>query len=174
MNPDLHDNTWMRCGTSLLWDAQALNRVCSPEAVRSLRELLRLHQAGWPEDTLKLIQNRTFVVAGLEAAMDTLHPDEAVEWLENVVYPAISGFQRDVADGGGEAALLFWLADRTRVFHKASENTYHWHCTGEHRQQSIPLGRCIWNGAEGDVRRIIATDAQKTAQHIGLFLQRIS
>ena len=58
MNPDLHDNTWMNCGMSLLWDAQALNRVCSPEAVRSLREFLRLHQAGWPEDTLKLIMGK--------------------------------------------------------------------------------------------------------------------
>lgn len=174
MNHDLLDDTWTRCGTSLLWNAQALNRVCLPEAVRSLREFLRLHQAGWPEETLKLIQNRTFVVAGLEAAMDTLHPVVAVEWLEKTVYPAVLDFQETVADGGGGAALLFWLADRTRVFHKASENTYHWHCTGEHRQDSIPLGRCIWNGAESDVRRIIATDAQKTAQHIGLFLQRIS
>jgi hypothetical protein len=32
------------------------------------------------------------------------------------------------------------------------------------------LGRCIWNGAEGSVRRIVAADAQ----HVGLFLQRIS
>ncbi|MSU35393.1 MAG: 5'-nucleotidase [Pedosphaera sp.] len=174
MNHDLLHNTWMRCGTSLLWDAQALNQVCSPEAVRSLREFLRLHQTGWPEGTLKLIQNRTFVVAGLETAMDTLHPDEAVEWLEKTVYPVVLDFQEIVAGGGGGAALIFWLADRTRVFHKASENTYHWHCTGEHRQQSIPLGRCIWNGAESDVRRIIAPDTQKTTHHIGLFLQRIS
>jgi len=174
MNPDLHDNTWMRCGTSVLWEAQALNRVCLPEAVRSLREFLRLHQTGWPEGTIKLIQDRTLVVAGLEAAMDTLQPDEAVEWLEKTIYQAVLGFQEIVADGGGGAALIFWLADRTRVFHKASENTYYWHCTGEHRQQSIPLGRCLWNGAESDVRRIFATDAQKTAHHIGLFLQRIS
>lgn len=171
---DLHDTTWIRCGTSLLWDAQALNSVCSPDAVRSLREFLRLAQAGWPEETLRLIQNRTFVVAGLEAAMDTLHPDEAVEWLEKTVYSAILDFQECVADGGGEAALIFWLADRSRVFHNASENTYQWYCTGEHRKRSIPLGRCIWNGAEGSVRRIVVTDVQNHAQHIGLFLQRIS
>ncbi len=174
MNPDFHDNTWMRCGTSLLWEAQALNLVCSPEDVRSLREFLRLHHAGWPEDTLKLIHHRTFVVAGLEAAMDTLHPDEAVEWLEKTVYPAVLDFQQNVADGGGEAALIFWMADSNRVFHKASENSYHWHCAGEHRQQSIPLGRCIWNGAEGSVRRIVTTDVQKKTHHIGLFLKTIS
>ncbi|MGA7849568.1 MAG: hypothetical protein WCA13_10730, partial [Terriglobales bacterium] len=78
MNPDLHDNTWIRSGTSLLWDAETLNGMCSPESVRSLREFLRLHQAGWPDDALKLVNNRTLVVAGLEAAMDTLHPEDAV------------------------------------------------------------------------------------------------
>ena len=106
--------------------------------------------------------------------MDTLHPDEAVEWLEKNVYPAVLDFQENVADGGGEAALILWFADRNRMFHKASDNTHHWHCTGEHRQRSIPLGRCIWNGAEGSVRRIVAADAQNNMQQIGLFLQRIS
>jgi len=72
MNPDLRDNSWIRGGTSLIWDADALNRICPAESVRSLRELLRLYQSGWPEDALKLINGRTLVIAGLEAAMDTL------------------------------------------------------------------------------------------------------
>src|ERR1019366_3991960 len=29
MNPALHDNTWIGCGTSLLWDAAALNEWLS-------------------------------------------------------------------------------------------------------------------------------------------------
>ena len=96
MNPDLHDDTWMSCGTSLLWDAEALNRICAAESVRSLREFLRLHQAGWPEEKLNLVNNRTLVIAGLEATMDTLEPDEAVEWFERL----------------GEAAELDFLAIR--------------------------------------------------------------
>lgn len=174
MNPDLHDNTWISCGTSLLWDAAALNRICNFDSVRSLRELFRLNQAGWPDASLQLINNRTLVIAGLEAAMDTLHPDAAVEWLEKTVYQAVSDFQRDVAGGGGEAALIFWLADRNRVFHKASEDTYHWHCTGEHRNKSIPIGRCLWNGAESSVRRIVTLNAEKKEIHAGLYQQRIS
>jgi hypothetical protein len=59
MSPDLHDKTWMDCGISLSWDAEALNEICSPESVRSLREFMRLHEAQWPEDELKLINNRT-------------------------------------------------------------------------------------------------------------------
>jgi hypothetical protein len=92
MSPDLHDDIWMLCGTSLLWDAEALNHICSAESVRSLREFLRLRQAGWPESTLGLINNRTLVVAGLEAAMDTLEPGEAVEWFDQKMYPAVLDF----------------------------------------------------------------------------------
>jgi hypothetical protein len=174
MTPDLHDKTWTGCGISLLWDAQALNEICSPESVRSLREFLRLHQAGWPEDALKLINNRTLVVAGLEAAMDTLNPQEAVEWLEQKVYLAVRDFQDNVADGGGEAALILWFADAKRIWHHAADGTNHWHCSGEYRQRSIPIGRCIWNGAESSVRRIVAMDSDKKQRHIGLFLRRIS
>jgi hypothetical protein len=174
MNPDLHDKTWMSSGISLLWDADALNEICSAEAVRSLRELLRLHQAGWPENDLKLIKDRTLVVAGLEAAMDTLDPQDAVEWLEQKVYPAIRDFQDNVADGGGEAALILWFADAKRIWHHPADNTYHWYCSGEHRKHSIPIGRCIWNGAESSVRRIVIVDSEKKQKHVGLFLRRIS
>jgi len=174
MNLDLRDNTWIRSGTSLLWEAEALNSICSAESVRSLRGFLRLHQAGWPDDSLKLVNNRTLVIAGLEAAMDTMEPEEAGEWLEQKIYPAVLAFQENVADGGREAALILWLADHNRVFHRPSENTYHWHCSGIHRQQSIPLGRCIWNGAESSVRRIITTNSDQKEIWAGLFLQRIS
>src|ERR1700722_15898702 len=115
MTPDLHDKTWMDSGISLLWDAETLNEICSPESVRSLREFLRLYQAGWPEDAMKLIKNRTLVIAGLEAAMDTLNPQEAVEWLEQKVYPAVRDFQDNVADGGGGGALFFWLAHKKGI-----------------------------------------------------------
>lgn len=174
MNPDLHDSSWMHGGTSLLWDADALTRICPAESVRSLRQFLRLCEEGWPEDAIKLINGRTLVVAGLEAAMDTLPPERAVEWLEKTVYPAILDFQEEVADGGREAALIFWLADGKRVFRKASEDTYHWYCSSEHRRESLPLGRCIWNGAEGSVRRIIIVGADKKELHVGLFHPRIS
>jgi hypothetical protein len=174
MNPDLLDNTWVLGGTSMLWDAGSLNGICNAGDVRSLREFLRLHKAGWPEHEVKLIKKRTLVVGGLEAAMDTLHPDHACEWLEENVYPAVLDFQENVADGGREAALILWFADAKRIFSRPADNTYHWWCSGEHRQQAIPIGRCIWNGAEGSVRRIIRTEAQQTRHHIGLFLQRIS
>jgi hypothetical protein len=101
MSPDLLDKTWMSCGISVLWDPEALNEICPPESVRSLREFMRLFQGSWPEDALHLINNRTLIIAGLEAATDTLNPQEAVEWLEQNIYPPIRDFQDNVADGGG-------------------------------------------------------------------------
>jgi hypothetical protein len=174
MSPDTQDKSWMDCGISLLWDASALNEICPADSVRSLREFLRLHQAGWPEATLALVNGRTIVVAGLEAAMDTLDPQDAVEWLEQKVYPAVRDFQDNVADGGGEAALIFWLADAKRIWHRAADNTHHWYCSGEHREHSIPIGRCIWNGAESSVRRITGVGSDNKQENIGLFLRRIS
>jgi len=174
MTLELRDRTWHSCGISLLWDAEALNELCPPESVRSLREFLRQHQAGWPEDTLNLINNRTLVIAGLEAAMDTFNPQDVVEWLEQTVYPAVRDFQDNVADGGGEAALIFWFADNRRIWHRAADNTSHWWCSGEHREHSVPIGRCIWNGAEPSVRSIVTVDHEKKDRNIGLFLRRIS
>jgi hypothetical protein len=174
MSQDLDDKTWMGCGISLLWDADALNEICPPESGRSLRELLRLYQAGWPEEALQLINNRTLVVAGLEAAMDILNPQEAAEWLEQKVYPAVRDFQENVAYGGSEAALILWFADAKRFWHNAADGTNHWHCSGQHREHSIPIGRCIWNGAESSVQKIVALDSDKKQRHIGLFLKRIS
>ena len=122
MSPDLHDNTWMRCGISLLVgcrgvESHLLRRV-RPQPARVLASASS-RMAG---RRLKLINNRTLVIAGLEAAMDTLSPQEAVEWLERKVYPAVRDFQDNVADGGGEAALIFWFAD-ANGFHHAADNT---------------------------------------------------
>lgn len=174
MKPDLLDSTWMQSGISILWDAESLNELCSAERVRSLREFLRLHAANWPEEELRLLNGRTLAVTGLEAAMDTMSPDAAVEWLEQKVYPAIREFQDNVADGGGEAALIFWFADQRRLWFRTSDGTNHWYCSGQHHQHSIPLGRCIWNGAESSVRKIVAKCSDGWQREIGLFLRRIS
>src|SRR5439155_5307199 len=110
----------MSCGSSLVWNPEALKQICPFDSARSLREFLRLHEAGWPEGDLQPINNRYLVVAGLEAAMDTLRPDEAAPWFEITVYRAINDFQRDVADGGREAALVFWMAEPKRIWHASS------------------------------------------------------
>lgn len=170
----LHDDIWTRRGISLLWDAESLSKICTPQQVVSLRRFLQLHALGWPDDQLTLVSDNVLVVAGLESAIDALPPEEASQWLEQVVYKAIISFQREVADGGNQAALVLWVTENRRLVYQTSDDTYNWHCGTEYRGQTIPLSRCLFNGAEHDLRRIHVVDAKKTEHWIGLYHPRIS
>ena len=174
MGPPLEDDSWTRRGISILWDADCLNQLCQPQQVVSLRRLLQLHAAGWPEADLPLVNDTTLVVAGLESCVDALPPDEAEQWLEHVIYPVIISYQREVADGGNQAALIFWLVEHARLAYRTSDDTYYWHCSGEYKQQQIPLSHCLFNGAQHDLRRIHVPGDKKAAQWVGLFHPRIS
>jgi hypothetical protein len=174
MGPPLEDDSWTRRGISILWDPDCLNQVCQPPQVVSLRRLLQLHAAGWPEVDLPLVNDTTLVVAGLESCIDALPPEDAVQWLEHVIYPVIISYQREVADGGSQAALIFWLVERARLTYLTSDDVYYWHCSGEHKGQQIPLSHCLFNGAYHDLRRIHVPGGKKTVQWVGLFHPRIS
>jgi len=86
-SPLINDDLWTRRGISLLWDADELNKLCQPHQVISLRRLRQLHEAGWPEDELHLVKDTALVVAGLEACLDALPPEEATAWIEKHIYP---------------------------------------------------------------------------------------
>ncbi len=172
MGPPLADDIWTRRGITLLWDADKLSGLCTSDQIISLRRFLQLHKAGWPEAELPLVGDTTLVVAGLEGCLDALPPQETENWLEQVVYPAILSFQREVAGGGGQAALVFWFVDSKRIRHEVAENIYEWHCDGDHRGKTIALSRCLFNGAQHDLRRIVG--AKGVDHPIGLYHPRIS
>ena len=172
MGQPLSDDIWTRRGITLLWDAETLSGFCPAERVVSLRRFLVLHRTGWPEDELALVGDTALVVAGLESCLDALPPQEAETWLEQTVYRAVVSFQREVADGGNQAALVLWFADPKRIVHEVADDTYAWQCDGDHRGQRIALGRCLFNGAQHDLRRIVGG---RGGDHtIGLFHPRIS
>jgi hypothetical protein len=173
MGPSLLDDIWTRRGISILWDAEALTQVCTPAQVISLRHFLQLHSAEWPDHQLMLVRDKALVVAGLESAIDALKPDVAKVWLETVIYPAIISYQREVAGGGDQAALLLWIADHKRLDYRTSDDTYYWHCGTEYKGQQIPLSRCLFNGAQDGLRPIIVNDG-KTGITVGLYHPRIS
>ena len=133
-----------------------------------------MQSLGWPESDLGLIDETTLVIAGLEVAIDALPPDAAIEWLETVVYQAIVSFQREVAYGGNEASLIFWISESRRIDYKTSDDTFYWHCATEFKGQQIPLSRCLFNGGQGDARRIHTLDSSKTEHWIGLFHPKVS
>ena len=174
MGIPLRDDTcWMRQGISLLWDAEQLNRLCEPRQVISLRRFVELHASGWPEDELPFVNDEAVVVAGLESCVDALTPDDADAWLRQDVFAAVLSFQDEVADGGGQAALILWLADHRRLVYETADDIYYWHCGTEYKGQRIPLSKCLFNGAYHDLRQIHVLDGKKE-NWVGLYHPRIS
>lgn len=174
--PLIQDDLWTRRGISILWDADFLSKICTPQQVVSLRQFFQLHAAGWPEGELPWVNDRAIVVAGLESCIDALPPDEAVAWLQRTVYQTLVSFQREVCGGGDQAALILWFVDHRRLVYQTSDDSYYWHCGTEYKGQTIPLSRCLFNGAEHDLQRIHAYSGgdKKTEQWIGLYHPRIS
>ncbi len=176
MGPPLLDDIWMRRGISLLWDAASLAAVCTPRQVVSLRQFLVLNTAGWPEaeyEPLLVNDGKALVVGGLETAIDALPPDEAEIWLCEVMYKAMTEYQREVAKGSTEASLILWIVDHKRLDYHASDDIHYWHCGTEYRGQQIPLSRCLFNGAQSG-RQNIQGGSKKPESAVGLYLQRIS
>jgi hypothetical protein len=172
MGPPLSDDIWARRGISLLWDSETLAALCATDQIISLRRLLQLHKAGWPEADLQLVNDKTLIVAGLESCLGAMPPKETETWLEQVVYRAMLSYQQIVAGGGTEAALVFWIVEPKRIRHEIGDGTHLWHCDGSQRGQTLALSRCLFNGAQNDLRWIVGT---KGVDHpLGLYHPRIS
>ena len=101
MSRPIEIDVWRRQGHSILWDAAELTSLCGDKSPISLRQLLMLKVSGWAGVDDLLIRDRALVVAGLDGALDALHPEKATDWLEQSIYPAVLSFQKSVASGGG-------------------------------------------------------------------------
>lgn len=166
MNIILTDTVWLRRGISILWDSKMLTRLNSNSQVVSLRAFFSFYEKGWPETLMPLINDRLLLIAGLDAALDTLPSEEAEYWVKNEVYPKIYDFQNFTE---GQYAITFWMTDQSRWKEQPAENKYYWLCSGKEKHKEIDLGTGIWNGAQKNVRQI-----QMDSRWIGLYLDRIS
>lgn len=171
--PLINFDLWTRQGITVLWDGDQLNNLCEAKDVISLRRFLDLYKAGWPDDDLPLINDKALVVAGLESCIDALNPNDAVEWLSDVIYQAIISYQQEVADGGNQAALILWIAEQRRLQYQTSDDVWYWHCGTEYKDEKIPLSRCLFNGAYRDQRPLHITDGNKEFC-VGIYHPRIS
>lgn len=162
-----HDTVWQRRGTSWVWDEEARNQVCEPSQVWSLRQFLQAVGA-WPED-LPSNGSNTLVVAGLEASLDLLTPEDAEAWLGDTIKDAVLSFQ---AYYEGEAALIFWLpAGQVRIkFHPATDSI-EWRCAAPNMESLLAFGRILWGEANEYPQEILLHSGSKPA---GLFHLRIT
>jgi hypothetical protein len=176
MRPPLEIDSWKRRGHTMLWDAGSLASLCHAEHAVTLRRFLMTHAAGWPEADLDatLVKGRALVVAGLDAALDALEPEDAMAWLESVVYPAVISFEKNVADGASQAALVFWFADGRRIRHSMADLVATWDCSLAFGQRQIPVSRGLWNGSSASMQEIRERNADGKAVHVGYHVQKIS
>ena len=172
-NSPIEIDTWKRQGHSILWDVAGLTSFCKTGQAVSLRQFARLHASGWNGVDALLVRDRALVVAGREGSLDTLDPKSAIAWLDHDIYPAVTSFQKEVAFGGSEAALIFWFADQRRFEYRQAEQAAYWKCSGAHGRQEIPIGRYLWNGSEPNSQEIREKTAGP-ARFAGYYLQRIS
>lgn len=168
MSGVLTDDKWKRRGISVLWSGKTLAELNAASQVISLRQFIGFYKAGWPDD-MPLVNDDGLYVAGLDVAVDALSPEDALEWLESEIYEMIYDFQNHA-----DAALVFWMPDQGRWKEDLTTSKYHWYLAGQYDAQIFPLGQCIWNGAQKDVRRIESASSSKSSEWLGLYLERIS
>ncbi len=167
MNPVLLDDVWLRKGISVIWDNPVLAKLVKDNRAISLREFFSYYENRWrPDDEMPFINNDLLLVAGLDAALDTLEAQNAEEWVTQEVYKRIYDFQNWAE---GQSALVFWMSKQDRWKEHLENNRYTWLCDGKDRGKEIELGSGIWNGAQLSVQRI-----ETDGRWIGLFLDRIS
>ena len=161
------DTVWQRRGTSWIWDEEARNQVCEAAQVWSLRQFLR-SVGKWPDDLPSNGAN-TMVVAGLEAGLDLLTPDDAEAWLGDTVKAAIFSFQ-DYYEG--DAALIFWLpAGQSRIKLNSATDSIEWRCAAPSSEALLAFGRILWSEANEYPQGIVLHEGAKVA---GLFHLRIA
>ncbi len=165
---------WRRKGFSLLWQPQLLKDLTEATAVVSMREFFRLRKA-WPED-LPSGGGDALVVAGLDGCLDAMTEADAVTWLENDLKSVVLSFQEHYE---GQAALVLWVpSGRSRVVMGLADEEYLWRAAASRDAAQIPIGRCLWGGAEADVARILVSEEKSPDfdgdAYVGLHHPRIS
>lgn len=170
----IQGDRWKRRGFSLLWEPRILTTFIAPNAVVSIRDFFALRKA-WP-DNLPGSQGDALVVAGLDGCLDSLSEQDAVAWLESDLKSAVLSFQGHYE---GQAALILWLASgRTRIGMDLADEEYFWKVSAAKDGPRLPLGRCLWGGAEADVARILVSAARDPdvdgEAYVGLHHPRIS
>jgi hypothetical protein len=168
------DSGWRRRGFSLLWDASALSEVVAPTDVVSIREFFAITKS-WPE-VLPGSSGDALVVAGVEGCLDALDDKDGTLWLETDLKHAILDFQEEYE---GQAALILWLpSGRRRVGMVRATEEYFWRTRSSKDAPGLPIGRCLWAGAESDVARIVVSSEASPdvdgGAYVGLYHPRIS
>ncbi len=174
MKEPLKTDTWKRSGVSLIWDTDSIASLCTADQMLSVRQFFQLYEHRWDDVDSLMPNDYALLIAGIEGCIDALDPDDAAQWLSERFYPAILGYQSDVAGGGSQAALVLWVPNKNRFHYVRSEDTYYWDCGSAYGNRRIHILQYLFDGAYPDCKEIEVETANSNNNTIGLYQQRIS
>lgn len=168
------DDSWIRRGFTILWEAEALAQVTQLSKVMSMRQFFAM-AADWPKE-LPAGGGDALVVSGFEGCLDVLSRQDAERWIENDLREIILSFQDEYE---GQAGLILWTpSGRERISMPGASEEYYWKHSASGSDRGLHIGRLLWSGAENEVERILDSE-DGTADYdseawIGLHHPRIS
>ena len=105
----LSTSSWLRSGSSILFNAEKIQELLKANAMVSLREFL-----AWRDEVPDNppVSGQTILICGLETIVDTLSEDEAETFLEERIRPVI----RKIQNRWTETGLVFGFSTDGKAF----------------------------------------------------------
>jgi len=159
---DMSASSWLRQGSSIVFDKTKLGPLVTSGCLISLREAL-----SWIEHFPLAPKNGadTVLVGGLETCLDLLPASDAETWVRTHVRRFIVKFQNEWDRRG----LVFGFSTPNKVIHQISDDEVLF----KSNNKVIRLSHALWNGtATVDVARLVTDDREVNT--VGYHVRRIS
>lgn len=162
---DMSASTWLRRGSSIVFDRFSLGPLIDEGTLVSLREALAWMNV-WPDEPPG--KGQTVVVCGIETILDVLEPAAAEEFLSNRLKPFVQEFQAYWDQRG----LVFGFGTHEKSFElTATDEEVLFICRDGRR---VRLSHSLWDGsATMNMARLIRDDLGRHIT-VGYFVARIS
>ena len=162
---DMSADSWLRRGSSIVFDRLALGPLIGGGALVSMRQALGWMN-NWPDEPPGT--GSTVLVCGIETLLDTKEPAEAERFLERRIRPFAQEFQARWDQRG--LVFGFGSHERSFVITASDEVILYIRKDGE----KIRLSSSLWDGsATMNVKRLVREEQGKSIT-IGYHVARIS
>lgn len=157
--------SWLRCGSSIIFDHESLGPMIGDGSMVSLRTALSWKH-NWPARPCN--GGDTVLVSGLETVLDVCEPKDAEDYLRKVIKPFIMEFQYRWEPCG----LVFGFVNGEKSFAvTTTDEEVEYKKRGNKR---IRLSYAMWDGSSTlNVTRLIRKKG-KSQVPIGYHVKRIS
>lgn len=158
----LATNSWLRQGSSILFDQTEIQKLLKMDCMISLREFLAWRDKELPEEPPIPGDCSAILVCGLETVMDTLPPPEAQEFLQREVRPVIKQLQNIWPQTG----VVFGFSQGARSFQEL--NGFHEEVLFQRGgNQQVRISEGLWDGTEVlNVSRLEDASGRKLGYHV--------